>query len=433
MKINNILSEIEVLKKDYKELKKELKNHKILQSKKDLYIKEDKESFLLLWKNYIDLFSRIQKLIKRSKYRKYFFFIIYNKMVLRKYLLVFYFNIILEIEGIFGKNRKFIRVFLDENFRKDYWYFAKYIYRPRFVNLINTPNIFILPFKRFMEKEVYQLLLSGTLETKNKNRLSADYNNAFFYIKYRFDKLLFQLLQKIWYLISITRFSFRKEWFITQKNLNKYLEIAKPWDIFLTRGNWNASNISIPGFWKHMSLYIWKGSFVKKNFSSNFISGIDNKTDYIIEATWEGIKIVDIKHLIWKNDYLGVSRTCFSKEKIHRAIKNSLNNLWNGYDFIFNFYSDKNLVCSELVLKSYGAEFKWDDGLDIQLENIWGSLTYPPNNFVTMLANEQEKKKPAIEPIFFIDSIEKTWKNFISSPKKFLKSRKRPKLSLFLK
>jgi hypothetical protein len=120
MKINNILSEIEVLKKDYKELKKELKNHKILQSKKDLYIKEDKESFLLLWKNYIDLFSRIQKLIKRSKYRKYFFFIIYNKMVLRKYLLVFYFNIILEIEGIFGKNRKFIRVFLDENFRKDY-------------------------------------------------------------------------------------------------------------------------------------------------------------------------------------------------------------------------------------------------------------------------------------------------------------------------
>ena len=44
--------------------------------------------------------------------------------------------------------------------------------------------------------------------------------------------------------------------------------------------------------------------------------------------------------------------------------------MWIWYDHIFNFHSDKNQVCSELVLKSYAKEFKWDEGIDIELENI---------------------------------------------------------------
>ena len=29
-----------------------------------------------------------------------------------------------------------------------------------------------------------------------------------------------------------------------------------PGDVLITRRNWAATNISIPGFWKHMSMYI---------------------------------------------------------------------------------------------------------------------------------------------------------------------------------
>jgi len=433
MKVKKILREIDLIKKDYRQLSKELKNHALLRSKKNSYTKEDKESFLILWKKYIDLFSKLKKLIWFSWYRKYFFFIHYNKLVLRKFLLVFYFNSILEIEGIFGEHKSFIRVLLDENFKKDYGYFAKYIYRPRFVTTINTPNIFITPFQRYMDSKIYKLLISGEIEVNNKNRLSANYNNLFFYFKYRFDKLLFIVSEKVSYLISITRFSFRTKGLITKKNIDKYLKIAQPWDIFLTRWNWNASNISIPWFWKHMSLYVWKWSFLKKNFSSDFISDLDSKTHYVIEATWDGIKVVDIEKFISHNDYLGVSRTTFTKEKIYRSIWNSFEHIWKWYDYIFNFYSDKKLVCSELVMKSYTSEFKGDVWFDIQLENIWTSLVYPPNSFVSMILNEQNKKKSLLEPIFFIDSIEKTGENFVSTSEEFLESRKRSRLSLFLK
>jgi hypothetical protein len=45
----------------------------------------------------------------------------------------------------------------------------------------------------------------------------------------------------------------------------------------------------------------------------------------------------------------------------------------------------------------------------------------------------QNKKSKKVYPIFFIDSIEKTGENFISTNEEFLKSRERPRSTLFLK
>jgi len=386
MKNSKILKEIKILEKEFKVLKKEFKNHKLIQSKLNNYIKEDKESFKILWTKYIIFFTWLQKLIKVSKYRRFYFFVNYNKIILRKYILVFYFNSILGLDKIFWKHEEFIRVYLWENFKKDYGYFAKYIYRPNYINLINTPNIFIKAFSKFIETDLYKLLDSKLLEVKNNDRLNIDKKNLCFYIKYRLDKVLFFISKNVWYIISRTRFTRRNKSLIKKKNLNKYLEIAKPWDILLTRWNWNASNLSIPGFWKHMSMYLWKWKSLKKDFFKfNFINDLDDNTHYIIEATWNWVNIVEINHLISTSDYLWVSRAKFSSDKIKRVLKNSFKHVWKWYDHRFNFYSDKNLVCSELVLKAYAKEFIWDEWIDIMLENIWISLTYPPNNFVNLL------------------------------------------------
>ena len=429
MKPLKILKEIKILETEYKNLNKEFKNHKILKSNLNKYLKEDKDSFKILWLKYIDFFSRLQKLIKLSKYRRFYFFVNYHKLILRKYVLVFYFNSIIDIEKIFWKHEEFIRVFLWENFKKNYEHFAKYIYRPNFINIINTPNIFIKAFTKFIKPSLYKILDSKKLDIKNNNRLKTDRKNLFFYIKHRVDKILFIISKNVWYIISKTKFTTRKKWLITDKNIDIYLKIAKPWDIFLTRWNWNASNLSIPGFWKHMSMYLWKWSFLKENFDYKFINKLDNKTHYIIEATWKWIEIVELKHLSSTNDYLWVSRTKFKKDKIFRVLNNSFKHIWKWYDHRFDYYSDSSLVCTELIMKSYTKEFVWDVGIDIKLENIWVSLTYPPNNFVDLLVDWKE----GVEPIFFIDSFEKKWENFISTTDKFLKSRKRSRFSLFLK
>jgi uncharacterized protein YycO len=67
---------------------------------------------------------------------------------------------------------------------------------------------------------------------------------------------------------------------------------------------------------------------------------------------------LDIKDFVAHNDYLGISRTKFNEEKILRAIKKALENYQKPYDFVFNFYSNNSLVCSELVIKSYFKDFK---------------------------------------------------------------------------
>jgi hypothetical protein len=348
---------------------------------------------------------------------------------LRKYVLVFYFNSILDLEKSFWKHEEFIRIFLWENFKKDYGSFAKYIYRPSFINLINTPNIFIKAFSKFIKPEFYKILDSKKLDIEINNRLEIDRINLFFYIKYRIDKVLFFISKNVWYIISRMRFTTRTKWLITQKSIDAYLDIAKPWDILLSRSNWNASNLSIPGFWKHMSMYLWKWSFLKENFSYDFLKKLNNKTHYIIEATWKWIEIVELEHLTSTNDYLWISRTDFKKEKVYRAIKNTFENVWKWYDHRFNFHSDSSLICSELIMKAYAKEFNWDEWIDIKLENIGISLTYPPNNFVDLLLEPQQD----VEAILFIDSYEKTWENFISTNEEFMKSRKRSRSSLFLK
>lgn len=431
MNSKNILKLIKALEADYKGLFLELSENKLLNSKKYSYTKEDKDSFLLLWAKYVVFFTKLQNLIRKSKYRSFFFVVNYNNLLIRRYLLIFYFNCLPELLNNFWEHEEFIRTLLLESAEVDYWDIAKYIYRPNFINLLNTPGIFITFHKDKIEKKFYFMLESEKVEFTNDKRILTDYKNFYYYFKRRALKILLFVSKHISHVIAKTRFSTRTKWLITQRNIKLYLSIAKPGDIFLTRWNWNASNISIPWFWKHMSMYLWSWEFLKKNFWNKFksIKNLNDNAHYIIEATWEWVEIVDIDDFISHNDYLWVSRTNFSKEKILRTIKNSLKYFWANYDYLFNFYSNKSVVCSELIMKSYAKEFKGDDWIKIKLEKIGVSLTYPPNNFI----KEIFSNKSSLEPIIFIDSIEKTGKNFVSGKKEFKNSFGRSRFSFMLK
>ena len=433
MKTQKIQAKFAGLEKEYARLKKDFEKSAILHTENNNYLASDKEAFLAIWKRYMRLFEKIRKLVPKTRYRKYFLFIDYNKFVLRKYLLVFYFNMIIDTENIFWKHEAALRCIINDNTPKDYEYFSKYIYAPRFVRVINTPNLFLSAFRRKMKIEIHELLMSGKVEINNEHRLTADYHNLFHFMKYRYDKILYRIIRSVGLIIAKTRFTSRTEWRITDKNLKKYLKIARPWDIMLTRGNWNASNISIPWFWKHMSMYLGTWKYLKKNYKKKYTKDLLDDEHYLIEATSAGILIVSMNHISDLNDYLWVSRTTFSEKKIERAIKNSFHFIGSEYDFIFNFYSDKNLVCTELIMKSYAKANKDDEWIEIELQNIWSGLVFPPNNFIDLLSQEQGEKDTSVEPLFFIDSLEKKWENFISTPEKLLESRKRSRLSIFLK
>lgn len=77
MNYKKILFKLPKLESEYKILLKEFKNHNIIKSEPNHYLKEDKESFKLLWEKYIILLSKFRKLMKASKYRRWIIFPIF--------------------------------------------------------------------------------------------------------------------------------------------------------------------------------------------------------------------------------------------------------------------------------------------------------------------------------------------------------------------
>ena len=426
----DILQEIKSIEKKYEKLDKKFKKLNILETKNNLYLEKDKWELLFLWEKYIIFFKKLKKLIKKNKYRTFFFKINYENMIIRRYLLIFYFNCLVDLVNNFWKHEEFIRILLSENFKYDFGKISKFIYRPNFINLINTPVIFLKIFKEKIDKKYFFMLKKEKNNIWKNKRFLTDYRNFYYYYKRRIYKVLFFISEKLGTFISAVRFSSRKKWLLKKKNLQKYLDIAKSGDIFLSRWNWNASNITIPWFWKHMSMYLWNWKFLKEKFwkKYDFLKILKDDFHYVIEATWEWVEIIRIEKFIKHNDYLWISRTTFNEKKTLQSLEKAIWFYWVPYDFIFNFYSETNVVCSELILKSYSKLEKDDEWLTVKLEKIKWSLTYPPNNFVEKIASDKNLKF-----IMFLDSIEKTWENFISNEKEFLKSEKRSRFSFMLK
>lgn len=425
-----IRKEIKKLEKSLEKLFLDLSHEKVFSNKTKIYTKEEKESLKNTWKKIIIQFKKLKKLIKRSKYNSFIFRVNYEKFVIKHYLVVFYYNSLIRLENIVGDKWEFIRQYLDDNFKENFSSLSKFIYRPDFIYLINYPSIFLELLRDDISEEFHCMIEYDNIKIAEVWRINLDYQSLFYWIKHRINKFLFNISKTLASWISHIKFTTRKEGLIKRDLLEKYLENAKSGDIILTRYNWQATNISIPGFWKHMSMYIGKGEFLRKNYSYKSLGNLIDGEDYIIEATGKWVKINTLENLRKNNDYMWVVRTDFSGEKIHRVIKNTIDLLGSQYDYLFNYYSDKGMVCSELITKAYLKEFESDEWLDIELENIWIGLTYPPNSLVKKMYLEW--KDNHLENIFFIDSIEKDRSNFISTSEEFLETRNRSRFSFWL-
>ena len=180
-----------------------------------------------------------------------------------------------------------------------------------------------------------------------------------------------------------------------------------------------------------MSMYLWTWEYLKSNYKNSYFKTLEDKTHYIIESTKKWVCVEKFEDFIKHNDYLWVFRPNFSNEKIKKAILKTTNLLNKEYDYLFNFYSDNNFVCSELITKAYLKENEFDEWLNINLVKIASWITYPPNDFVKKSYLEQDNKNNEINAIFFIDK--ENHKNFINNNIELNKSFERSRFSFWLK
>lgn len=405
---------------------KDFNQNKLFKKNTNIYLKKDKNELKIKWKKISLLFKKLKFIINSSSF-SFFFKRDYNQFIIKYYATILYYNMTIEIQESFKSHEDFIRQFLDENYKENYSSIARYIYRANFLYYLNYPKEFLNIIKDKIDNNLIWMI------EKQKNykiNFEFDYKNIFYYLKFRIENILYIFIKYIW--IFLSKIKFKNKWIKEKNIINEFYKIWKPWDIILTRLNFIATNISIPGFWKHMSMYLWTWEYLKSNFKDPIFNKLDKNKHYIIESTWKWVTIEEFEDFVSTVNYLWLFRTTFWDNKIKNAIIKTSKMLNKNYDYLFNYYSDTSFVCSELITKAYLKESEIDQGLSIQLEKVTWRLTYPPNNLVIKALNEKDDKEKEIYPVFFIDYDLKNKLYFIWDNETLLKSYKRSRFSFLL-
>ena len=120
----------------------------------------------------------------------------------------------------------------------------------------------------------------------------------------------------------------------TGDDYREFMFLAEPGDIVLTHIRGEFSNLFIPGFWKHASMFV-------------------NKYDGIFQAIGTGTEITPPFDFLKSKDYVCLLRAEFC-DKDTRLLAANASRMFIGYPYDYYFEPGSNaLYCSEAVLECY--------------------------------------------------------------------------------
>lgn len=230
----------------------------------------------------------------------------------------------------------------------------------------------------------------------------------------------------------------------------------QPGDVLLERREWFLSNIGLPGFWPHAALYIgtaaerqaffadaevqtWvkgqgeaSGDFnallqtrSSQAYTNSVTSQEHGHVARVLEAMSEGVSFTTLEHSA-ACDALAVVRPKLSKVEKARAILLAFHYAGRPYDFNFDFSTDAELVCTELIYKSYEPANGFT-GLRLSTVEMLGRQVTPANEFVKQFDAQAAAGSEQFELVEFLDGYERTKSAREASLAEFRSSWKRPK------
>jgi len=237
------------------------------------------------------------------------------------------------------------------------------------------------------------------------------------------------------------------------KRLN---ELLQPGDVLLERREWYVSNVGLPGFWSHAALYVGTAEDRRAYFSdSNTLAWVKqqgepsgdlglllqkrNPAAYeqsqtpqehdhrvrIIEAISEGVSLTSLEHTA-DCDSLAVLRPRLPKVEKAQALVRAFHYVGRPYDFNFDFATDSELVCTELVYKSYEPANGFT-GITFPLTEMLGRKLLPANEIARQFDAQQETPGQQFDLVVFFDGQERKRSAVEASLRDFRSSWQRPK------
>jgi uncharacterized protein YycO len=150
----------------------------------------------------------------------------------------------------------------------------------------------------------------------------------------------------LYYFVPLIRISKYINWRFGRKyrcsdlNTEQLRKLLHPGMILLSRKEYEISNFFIDGYWTHTAMIL--------------------EEDKVVEATSKGVVITSLNHFFLRTDdfVLMKPRFCGAKE-MKEASRGATEMIGMPYSFDFN-NSDKDVYCSELVLKMYARSCGWN-------------------------------------------------------------------------
>jgi hypothetical protein len=216
-----------------------------------------------------------------------------------------------------------------------------------------------------------------------------------------------------------------RDYLISPQMIAGYGEEILPGDILLERREWHATNIGIPGFWTHAAMYVgtkeqWDAYFadlpelegsesaaeyVKGQFPKAYaaLQGRDGRGHAysIIEAKRPGVIFTSLEES-GNADSIAVLRPRVSKSGRLHAVMTAFSYLGKPYDYNFDFRTDNEVVCSELIYKAYEGVA----GLTLTPEEINGRPMLPPNRIGKKFDDELGLDEQELDLVLFLDGNE---------------------------
>jgi hypothetical protein len=248
---------------------------------------------------------------------------------------------------------------------------------------------------------------------------------------------------------------------ITEDQIRQLQPRLRPGDILLQRREWYATNVGIPGFWTHAALYIgtpgerthffadseltdWfveqggdkatLDSILQARYPEQYRQSVEapekNHPSRVIEAIAEGVSFTSLEHSA-SADSLVVLRPNLPSQEIARAIIRAFHYSGRPYDFNFDFRTDSQLVCSELIYKVYEPTGN-SPGLSLPLSDILDRPLLSPNEIARIFDAEYGKHGQQFTMVAFLDGNEKEMKAVEADVKGFRASWKRPKWHIWV-
>ncbi|MFZ5798613.1 MAG: YiiX/YebB-like N1pC/P60 family cysteine hydrolase [Thermodesulfobacteriota bacterium] len=243
---------------------------------------------------------------------------------------------------------------------------------------------------------------------------------------------------------------------ISQEQIQEIQKKLRPGDILLERREWFATNVGIPGFWTHAALYIgtpeerdrfftepgvkeWlvgqggaDGTFnalLRTRYPEKYQLSVtpqeENHQTRILEAIAEGVSFTSLEHSA-AADSLVVLRPNLSQKDIALAILKAFHYSGRPYDFNFDFRTDSELVCSELIYKAFEPG-EGMTGLSLPLAAVLDRPLLSPNEIARLFDAEYGKDGQQFTMVAFLDGNEKKQNAVESDVGSFRESWKRPK------